>query len=599
MDWRAERRTLSSWLDRLQNQKSWIPRVGEVVLFVRSIEGGEICKDDRTNEFKVYSLDMDEFTGHPKWEAGVVSQVPAEPLDLRDLLMEYKKDASVTYSGFRIEPLPDPNGDQKSLSKRYQYVPLHFLRPFVFWREYLCGVSPKHWHPTVNHALTVSTCLSVFGKYYIKGEWPEAAIFCRGLHIGPELLVLGDAVRLLPNDETDGDIADILHITKIKLCFSNLHNASEDDHDQGHPYNTSILITGKGYTLDQSSAFANTPVLTKKHRSSFPSGMTGYDNWYPLHDPSKFMQIHFSRIAGRLFEAEPMLIWFPPSNEGEDAITCPSLSHGLEGTKRARNYASSHDDRLTDGRAWYWADNRAEGLGIAEMNGLAVSGYDLERDEEKLNFWADDVRYLERQAGQPPNYSRMGVNNRAASTASGAVKGAGEMAPPRAQQTDADDTEPDSDDEDEVDHGDDPNEQFRDELEGHNKVSSTSAAPSIEGRESAVETPPPDFQNQQTRQLSDSDTRMDDNDPNDTENHIALAARFGLGLGVEARSTRVADTRPSSGTASRKRSHSATESPLVWNDNDDDNAGSRGGLKEFVDLTGNGDEGTDMKRARA
>lgn len=434
MDWRAERSSLPHWTDEFKKQKSWIPHVGELVLFVRALDGGEICRDEEKQEYKVFDLNTHAFVGHPKWECGVVTQVAAERLALDDLLTEGKKAGSVVYSGFRVEPLPDPNGADKSLSKKHKYIPLHHTRPMVFWEEFLRGISEQDWHPTIRNGLKVFSSLSLVEKHRFKGTWPNATVSCQGIYLGPEFIAVGDAVRLLPgsNDVNVSEVTDVLHVTNVKFRLSNLDKASDNDDDEGHPYNSSVFLVGKGYSLDASRSFNNEPVLSRSEARSLglPKGMNGYDYWYRLHEPTKFIQVPFSRVLGRCYEAEPMLLWFPSLNAGDsNQMQYPSLSQGLHSVLQARTFSTNNDSRIPEAKEWYWGDTRSDCLGIAEFNGLLVSAYDPERDEERLTTWADYVRALE----------RMRTNDRTSTPGTGSAStgalGAGPMAPPRIAQT--------------------------------------------------------------------------------------------------------------------------------------------------------------------
>ena len=155
MDWHAEQECLPRLKHELEASVLYSPRVGDIVLFVTHLnEGTTVSRDRKSGEFKLYHQESKTFLGYPKWEAGLVGQTPAELTDLEDIVHEPPKESSVSISGLRIESLPHPNHKDKSLSKRYHYVPLHQTRPFVFWREFLYGIEEKAWHPTIRNALT-------------------------------------------------------------------------------------------------------------------------------------------------------------------------------------------------------------------------------------------------------------------------------------------------------------------------------------------------------------------------------------------------------------------------------------------------------------
>lgn len=387
MDWRAEQEILSKRLQELRDRPQVLPRIGEIVLYVRELpEGVEICFDNRSREFKLRNREAGVYIGFPAWEAGILSQTPAEITGIADLVLESKKEMNVSYSGVRIEPLPSPNNPDKSISKRYKYVPLHHTRPFVFWKDFVRQIPEDEWHPTIRNALTVMASISLMGKYRFRGKWPEAQIYCHGLYLGSELLVVGDTIRLVP--KTDGlCCTEVLTIKSIRLKLSNLDLASSNDYDEGRPYNSSVQIFGKAYTTDAGrsskewlSSENPLPEVLKKY--------TSRDTWHPLHPPTKEMQIPMTRVLGRLFESEAMTLWHPalapsPAN-GTSARTLlpPDLSKGLVGLQEARAFARANDERIVRsfGSTWYWGDTRAEALDLHTVNGLELSKFDNGRD---------------------------------------------------------------------------------------------------------------------------------------------------------------------------------------------------------------------------
>ncbi|KAJ9657762.1 hypothetical protein H2201_008075 [Coniosporium apollinis] len=416
MDWRAERKSLPAFLNKVSKQPMWMPRVAEVVLFVRKIQQDEeICYDKATKEFRVFNEKLGKFTSHPRWEAGVVGQTAAEDVSIEDLVTEPRKEYQVNYSGFRVEPLPDPNSEDKSLSKQYKYVPLHYTRPFIFWQEYLKGIPEDKWHPTIKHAFTAMSSFSLLEKFHFKGQWPIAAMSCKGIYIGSELIFIGDTVRLTPTTP-EAPVTDVLKITSIKLHFSNLDLASSDDNDEGRPYNTTVHITGKAYTTDPSRA---APSLSKASidpsSGLLPSCLDDSQDWYHLHDPSKFWRVPFNRILGRCFEPEALLLWLPttmsaasshssasssPATLTTAATTTPAhLTAGLSGTLHARHFATKHDRRIPheDGKSWFWADHRAEALDLETLNGVELARVDENRDPKT---WRALIRVMERVADE-------------------------------------------------------------------------------------------------------------------------------------------------------------------------------------------------------
>ncbi|GME36612.1 Transcription-silencing protein Clr2 [Neofusicoccum parvum] len=234
---------------------------------------------------------------------------------------------------------------------------------------------------------------SLVERQHFKGTWPTASITCRGIYIGSELLLTGDTVRLMPNQQ-GAAVTDVLQITSIKLNLMNLDTASDDDYDQKHPYNSAVHITGKAYTLDPTRAASRIP-LTETERNGSPLG--GYDEeWYWLHAPEKSLRIPFSRVLGRCFEAEAMDLLFPSKSSGFDDDQGPGLSRGVEGIYRSRHYSSHNYLKIDKGKSWFWGDSRAEALDLATVNGLEVGRHDKSRDPKT---WRKTIKIMEGSAG--------------------------------------------------------------------------------------------------------------------------------------------------------------------------------------------------------
>ncbi|KAF2868722.1 hypothetical protein BDV95DRAFT_499750 [Massariosphaeria phaeospora] len=418
LDWRAEQELLPGLLAKLKADPQCFPRAGEIVLYVRHLPNGvDICREESNDGYRLYDRKSKTFLGIPAWEAGLVGQTPCETTELDDLVQEQGKEMNVAYSGVRVEPLPDPNSSDKSLSKRYTYVPLHQTRPFIFWEDYLGSIPKMDWHPTINNALTAMSTVAVMGKHRFKGTWPEAQIYCHGIYIGSEMFTVGDVVRLLPKANEPG-CSDILVIRSIRVKLTYLDLASSNDYDEGRPYNSSIFVIGKGYTKEATrsskewiSADADEEPLWEK--------FSKHTVWHPLQPPEKELQIPFSRILGRFFEAEAMALWFPSSNPVPD----PNLSAGLVGIRKARNIARMTDQRITLAfdTTWFWGDTRAEALDLQTVNGLEVGKHDKERDPHS---WRKKIKAMENSAAGDKT-AVSGMRNLRGFMASGSGSGPG------------------------------------------------------------------------------------------------------------------------------------------------------------------------------
>lgn len=417
MDWLATQSSIDVWFKKLSDQPSWIPRRGELVLFVRDLpENCQIDFDSKRSCYRRFDERLNSFVGVPTWEAGIIGQDAEEVVTLGDILQETKKEQSITYSGFRVEPLPEPNQDDKSLTKRYKYLPMHHLRPFCFWKEMLRRVNVDDWHPTIANAMTVMASVALVGKSYFRGTWPTATVFCRGIFIGSEFIKVGDTVRLAPG-AGNNNVTDFLEVSAIRLKFTNLDTATENDSDDGHPYNSSIFLTGKAFTFSKERAYNQTVPSLGRPR---PIALNEYDNQlYWLHDPAKTYQVSFNSVLGRCYEAPAMSLWFPNVQaSGDDPLAV--LDIGANGIVRARQYSRDSDKRISGGKAWYWAETRLEALDVRSLNAVDSTKHDSLR-EERLEEGQkaakvlskpspQDLSGMQRPVGRPKAVSRQGMS---------------------------------------------------------------------------------------------------------------------------------------------------------------------------------------------
>ena len=434
IDWKAECGSLPVHLTKIAQQHAFIPRIGELVLWFQYFPDEHfLMQDPKDGFYKFYSFDMKEYHGFPDWCCGVVTQVPTSSqginsTDFRDILEDPKKNLALNNAGFRVETLPDPNGWNKSASKRYQYVSLRHIRPLSHWQVMLEGINEKRWHPSIKNALTCMTSVSLVKKWRVNGEWPNAMIRCKACYLGSELIVVGDTVRIMPsrkehlNPETGRKVTDVLVITSIRL---NLFDAKDEHVSAESPYLSSrslITFVGHAYTLDlrrdytlpspedmsQRNEIASitvpTPVDAETVKYLFRPVNTGdYGAWYPLHSPYKRYEISQDRALGRLHEADAVRLWTGLSQIANGTPTKPTLSYDLPGIISARTYATATNNRIPDPTppnhtTWHWTDTRTQSLGLATVNGQAVAQYDDTRDRSNLAFWRNQLKTI---AGVP------------------------------------------------------------------------------------------------------------------------------------------------------------------------------------------------------
>jgi hypothetical protein len=245
-DWRADQESLPELLAGLKTREQWVPRKGDIIMYIRDLpKGVELVRHEVTDQIQLYDEEKGEFE-IPEWRAGLVTEI-AKGSTFADLVDEDVV-MNASRSGVRVEPIPNPNNPDKSMSKQHKYVSLRQTCPFVYWQELLKYVPDEEWHPSIKNALTLSTTMSHMGTYRFRGTWPKAHIYCHGMYLGSEFLAVGDTIRLLPKLEQDV-CTDVMVIKSIRLKFSSLGKASNNDYDEGRPYNSELWVYGSAYTM--------------------------------------------------------------------------------------------------------------------------------------------------------------------------------------------------------------------------------------------------------------------------------------------------------------------------------------------------------------
>ncbi|PGH32392.1 hypothetical protein GX50_04817 [[Emmonsia] crescens] len=382
MDWRAERNALQEHLTRTFMQHSFIPRLGELVLWCYSFQGTELKFNWATESFEMYCRKRRKFLGTPEWRAGTVAQAAEEPPILEDIITETDKKFAVNKSGFRIETFPDPNSTNKNLSRQYKYVPLSCIRPLNYWQIFLQGIHPDEYHPSIKNALTIMSSFSVVDKYHFKGVWPDATVYCKGIFIGSEFLIKGDGIRLMPRSQSvsadpHDRVTDVLVLESIQVKLRNC------DADLASPLlckSTTVRLVGKAYTLAPKNAYREPdsiagprPLTDAEVIDSFECvGMRGYGKWYRMQPENHRIQISLDHVVGRCYESELMSLMFDDLSLGLD----------LEGVIAGREYGRLTDQRLTPGNEWFCGDSRVETLALESLNLEEVGIYDDTRDSK-------------------------------------------------------------------------------------------------------------------------------------------------------------------------------------------------------------------------
>lgn len=389
MDWRAEKVLLEEHLERITIQQSYIPRLGEVVLWAPFLEG-ELQWNSTTERIEVYSTEENRFVGAPEWRSGIVSQIPREDVTIFDIARTSAKNWDVNYSGFRVETLPDPLSRDKSYSLHYKYVHLKCIKPFNAFEVFLQRIPREKFHPSIEYAMTVMSSFSLLNKARFKGTWPNASIYSQAIFLGAELLLVGDAVRLKPKGCTaenamDSSLTDVLVIDEIRL---DLVDCIDDYQSEQIAESYRVRVRGKVYTNSPlrattvSKSRSIRPLSHDQVISAFKyTGMSGYGDWYRLHRGTQ-AEVSLDMIVGRCYEPDAMQVLFGSL----------SLSRDLHGVLMGREYSRQTDERIAEGKHWFWGDYRTQTLAIDSLNGEDVGQYSEARD---VKMWRANLKIVD------------------------------------------------------------------------------------------------------------------------------------------------------------------------------------------------------------
>ena len=385
-----ENAILASTTAQLATYPSFAPRVGELVLWYKNLDG-ELQRDPGNGHYKIYDPNTKVFKGYPRWLGGVVTQIPvtSEPLTLEDIEgKESQKLLAVNSSGFRIECLPDVNSEDKSLTKQYSHVPLSHIRPLGLWQdliptEHVLNSS----HLSLKNILKATRTINLIGKYKLVGMWPDAYIFAKGIFLGAECHWAGDVVRLSTR-EGEKDVGEVMHIHSFILSLKGLQPEPDnytavtgDRCDTIH-----ILVRGQVYTRNPPNN-DNNSTTQSIDLASLPEVMRTYGPWYPSSSitsraaAATHHNLPAPRILSRLSSLQSTSLLHPSSSPQS------LLNTGLQSLLDARMYALKFDKRLDTvaGKPWHWTDTRAVALDIETFNGLDVGErYDRERDVGRM-----------------------------------------------------------------------------------------------------------------------------------------------------------------------------------------------------------------------
>ncbi|KAI4093539.1 MAG: hypothetical protein LQ339_007677, partial [Xanthoria mediterranea] len=400
LDWRAEKPLVQKFASVIPKQPAFIPRSGEIVLYIRSLPPGiQLQQDPKTHHFSLHDTIRNRPAGSPKWLAGVVTQTPSTPLDSASLYPPPPGDGthptdspSLNQSGFRIEPLPSPNSSDKNLSKQHTYTPLHLIRPFAFWQHLLAGTLEPEWHISIHNALTASATVSLINRSRFTGHWPNAAIYSDGLFVGAESYWIGDTVRLLlpPPNPPNAPNPTTLLVLQIQKIITQFHTLSPEPSlpalvTGNRCQRITLTIQGPVFTSSRPQTSLSSHHRRRAHPTRQSPPMRTYQGieWWHLDAPEEIHSVSFANIHSRLYESEAVASYLPTKanihHETETEIE-------MESILQARTIAAATDERIVDTDAnqdregetakgkWFWADCRADGLDLQSVNGVEVGG---------------------------------------------------------------------------------------------------------------------------------------------------------------------------------------------------------------------------------
>lgn len=384
LDWALTHEMLEDDFVRLTLRPAYLPRRGEVVLWTPELDG-RLEQHPVTKQVMIKKEDG-TWAGPPGWLAGVITQTPDEECNFMDIVQLTKKPTdNVSEFGFRVETLPDPLNDDKSLSLHHKYVPLRSTKPFAAYESFLPSTPLKDFHPSIECAMLTMASWSMLHFHRFEGIWPNAKLYAKGLWLGHELLAIKDVVRLKPHglalqnmDQNTSNlngsprVTDVMVIENIWLelngCFD---DSASDQYAQSHE----VFIAGKVYTHDANRLGASPcpfgdDALEKLSDHEIDTtfqlngmqgyiGMKGYEGWYRIAN-GRTCVVSKSMILGRCIEPEAAYLTFHSR----------CLDYDLHGVLSGRDYSAKADERIPEGVGWFWGDYRAETLGLSTVNGV-------------------------------------------------------------------------------------------------------------------------------------------------------------------------------------------------------------------------------------
>ncbi|OBT44678.1 hypothetical protein VE00_04442 [Pseudogymnoascus sp. WSF 3629] len=327
---------------------SFQPRENEIVLFYN--DKSAVRMDENTQYLKLFDETTGQFGGWPRWEAGRVMSAP-EPGEARveDLAFSALKGKKRSAPSICVEVLPSDSFSQSTPTKLN--VELSHVRPFSMLRELQHGQDQTLWESNIMPTAHLMSKLFPFDPCAFTRIFPgsdsleaeseslHAKFKCRGIWLGAEKIIEGDAVRLMPVDD-QGVIDSVLVVKEISYVFEHLEAESPTGN---------IFFEGRCLTLAQPSPKSKAVVRSSSTyeglvSQGLPPCMRGY-TWYDKENPETNATFSPDSILGRCYEREAM----------ELMVYASDLNIGLQGVRELRRWAMSKPNN--NGLGWVWPED--------------------------------------------------------------------------------------------------------------------------------------------------------------------------------------------------------------------------------------------------
>ncbi|KFX94566.1 hypothetical protein O988_06225 [Pseudogymnoascus sp. VKM F-3808] len=347
----------------LHDCHSFQPRENEIVLFYN--DESVVRLDEKTQYLKLFDEKTGKFGGWPKWEAGrVVSSPEPGQTGIEDLAFSASKRTKGPSPSICVEVLPSDSLSESTPTKLN--VELRHIRPLSMLRELQHGQDQTLWESNIMPTAHIMSKLfpfepCSFARIFPSTDSPEVAseslhakFRCRGIWLGAEKIIEGDAVRLLPLDN-QGIIDQVLVVGEISYVLEHLEAESPTG---------SIFFEGRCLTLTRPSPNSKPVVRSSStyedlKSQGLPPSMRGY-TWYDSGSPETNCIIPPDRILGRCYEREAL----------ELMIYSSDLNIGLQGIQELRRWAMSKQN--SSGLGWTWPENCPGIERCAPLNELRI-----------------------------------------------------------------------------------------------------------------------------------------------------------------------------------------------------------------------------------